>query len=461
MGIETRSELKLTKTLAGAAGLLAIVTLATAPRNVTPSAFVDQGESFFPDFKDPNEATTLEVVDFDADTAAAKPFKVTNDHGRWTIPSHHGYPADGKDRLAKTAAGIITIKKDEYRTDNVADQEALGVIDPLDEKATSLRGRGKRVTVKGENDKVLADLIIGNPVEGREGFHFVRVPDQKRVYAAKIDVDISTKFQDWIEKDLLQVEQSKIDRVVLEDYSIDERTLMVDVRDTVELDKKDGTWTANKMRPNQEVDNTKMNDLLREVDQLGIVGVRPKPEGITERLSGLTISRDDMLSLQSRGYYLTRDGNLMSNEGELRVHTDDGVLYTLRFGEILYGRGDAISAGAESTGNESAGPGENRYLFISAEFDPTVFHAPPKPANMAFEGKDESKMTDEDKANKKLDDAYKEYEKKVKDAKEKADGLATRFAPWYYVISSSSFEKIHLNRSALLKTKEEKAKTTT
>lgn len=459
MATETGSDLKLTKTLAGAAALLAIVTLATAPRNVTPSTFLDQGEPFFPAFKDPNEATTLEVVEFDADTAAARPFKVTNDHGHWTIPSHHNYPADGKDRLAKTAAGIITIKKDEFRSDNVVDQEALGVIDPLDEKATTLRGRGKRVTVKGENGKVLADLIIGNPVEGREGFHFVRVPDQKRIYAAKIDVDISTKFADWIEKDLLQVDQSKIDRVVIEDYSIDERTLMVDVRDTVELDKNDGKWTANKMRPNQEVDTTKMNDLLREVDQLQIVGVRPKPEGITERLSGLTVSREDMLSLQSRGYYLTRDGNLMSNEGELRVHTNDGVLYTLRFGEILYGKGEAISAGGESTGDESSGPGENRYLFISAEFDPSVFVAPPKPANTAFEGKEESKMTEEDKNNKKLADAYKAYEDKVKAAKEKADGLAKRFTPWYYVISASSFDKIHVNRGALLKTKEAEAST--
>ncbi len=141
------------------------------------------------------------------------------------------------------------------------------------------------------------------------------------------------------------------------------------------------------------------------------------------------------------------------------MHTDEGVLYTLRFGEILYGRGDAISAGSESAGDESAGPGENRYLFISAEFDPSVFQAPPKPANKSFEGKEESKMTDEDKTNKKLDEAYKEYEKKVKDAKEKADALAKRFAPWYYVISASSFEKIHLNRGALLKTKDAKAAT--
>jgi hypothetical protein len=452
--METKSDLKLTKTLAGAALLLAVVAVATAPRNVTPSAFSDLGESFFPDFSDPNVATSLEVVEFDEDTAAARPFKVVNENGRWTIPSHHGYPADGKDRLAQTAAGVISIRKDDFRSDNVADHETLGVLDPLDESATTLKGRGKRVTIKGENDSVLADLIIGKKLEEREGFHFVRVPSQKRVYAAKIDVEISTKFEDWIEKDLLQVERNDVEGVVLQDYSIDERTLMVDMRDTVLLRKKDGTWSADKMRANEEVDTTKMNDLLREVDELKIVGVRPKPEGITDRLSALTISREDVFSLQNRGYYLTREGDIMSNEGELQVETSEGVVYTLRFGEILFGRGEAITAGAESTGDEGSGPGENRYLFISAEFDAAALPAPPKAPSTSFESKEESEWTDEDRKNKELADAYKAWEEKMQKGREKADSLAKRFAPWYYVISASSFDKIHLNRGDLVKKKE-------
>jgi hypothetical protein len=65
---------------------------------------------------------------------------VTFENGRWTIPSHHGYPADGKDRLAKTAAGLIGLTKDDFRTDNVADHEACGVIDPLDNTVQTLKG---------------------------------------------------------------------------------------------------------------------------------------------------------------------------------------------------------------------------------------------------------------------------------------------------------------------------------
>ena len=68
-----------------------------------------------------------------------------------TIPSHDDYPADGKERLAQTAAGVIDIKKDEFRSDNISDHEKFGVIDPLSQSA-GLTGRGQRVTIRGNND---------------------------------------------------------------------------------------------------------------------------------------------------------------------------------------------------------------------------------------------------------------------------------------------------------------------
>ena len=163
------------------------------------------------------------MVAFDEATASARPFRVTNQDGIWTIPSHNDYPADGADRLARTAAGVIGITRDDFRSDNVADHEALGVLDPLDEAATGLTGRGTRVTLRGDNDVALADFIIGHELEDRPGFRFVRLPDQKRVYAARMEIDLSTSFADWIEKDLLLVERTDIDQVVLYDYSIDER----------------------------------------------------------------------------------------------------------------------------------------------------------------------------------------------------------------------------------------------
>ena len=102
--------------------------------------FDDQGQTFYPEFTDPQAAASLEVIDFDADAGTAKPFKVELKDGVWSIPSHHNYPADGKDRLAKTAAGVIELRKDTIQSDRPQDHEALGVIDPLDDSTPTLKG---------------------------------------------------------------------------------------------------------------------------------------------------------------------------------------------------------------------------------------------------------------------------------------------------------------------------------
>jgi hypothetical protein len=448
------NEMRKTLMFAGAAVLLLLAAVVTTPKHVTPGAFFDQGEPFFPDFTDPNAARTLEVIDFDEDTGEAIPFKVTYQDGRWIIPSHDNYPADAKDRLAQTAAGVIGITKDDFRTDNPADYEQCGVIDPLDETSPSLKGRGKRVTIKGENDVVLADLIIGKSFEGRDNFRLVRVPGQKRVYGARINIDISTKFSDWIESDLMKIEKDEINHVVLKDYSIDERTGKLDVRGEVTLDRDGDKWTAGGMKKDEEVNSSTMFNFLRAVDELSIEGVRPKPAGLSANLSkledGSTISRNDVLSLQSKGFYFTRDGRLVSNEGEVQVRTTDGVTYTLRFGEVLYGS-DAGGGGKDA--NNGKGLPERRYLMITTSFSPGLFPQPALPSDTTFAGKPDSLWTEQDYRMKGLKTAHDAWQKKIDEGTKRSEELNARFGGWYYVISADSFDKVHLSRSDVIKKK--------
>jgi hypothetical protein len=453
------SETRKTLLFGAAAIVLVLITVLSAPKQVTPDAFSDLGESFFPEFTDPNAATTLEVIEFDEQTGEAKPFKVTFSDGRWTIPSHYSYPADGQDRLARTAAGLIGITKDDFRTDNVADHAACGVIDPLDETVVELAGRGKRVTVKSDNGLVLADLIVGRSYEDREGFHLVRVPGQKRVYGSLMDLDISTKFADWIEADLLKVEKDKISRIVLKDYSIDERTGRLNQRDELAIWKEmDDSWSAAGIGEDKEVDKYKMGNLTRALDELTIVGVRPKPAGLTASLTqsaeGISINTSDMLSLQSKGYYFAKDGRLLSNEGELQATTSGGVVYTLRFGEVVYGTGEAVSAGTGDAGG-ATGPGENRYLFITTSFNPDMFPEPDKPAHTDFLEKPDSLWTPDDYQMKSLQVAHDSWESDLEAGRQLSEELNARFANWYYVISAESFDKVHLTRADVLKDKPE------
>ncbi len=437
----------------GVAVVLLLLAFITSPKKLTSEAFMDQGEPFFPDFVDPNEATTLEVIGYDETTASAAPFKVTFDGGRWTIPSHHDYPADGKDRLARTAAGVIGIRKDDFRSSNVSDHEALGVVDPLDE-AAGLTGRGQRVTIKGSGDQVLADFIIGNEVGRRDKFRFVRVPDQNRVYAARVDIDLCTRFEDWIETNLLDVQKYRVKKVLIKDYSINERTRSVDRRDELTLTKKDDTWKAKKMPSGRVIDSTKMQEMLTALEELKIVGVRPKPAGLSASLTETSetqkVAQSDLFSLQSKGYFFSRDGQLLSNEGEMQAFTKDGVKYTLRFGEVAYGTGEALTAGADST-QDVSGPAENRYLFVTAEFDPSMLgKKPTPPADKSYEKKPDSTWTDEDRSNRLKQDAYAKWERDMESGKTMAAELNARFAKWYYVISAESYEKLRVTRNEMV-----------
>jgi hypothetical protein len=411
------NENKKTIGFVAAAVVLVVLAFIFSPKKITPDAFLDQGEAFFPNFTDPNQATSMEVVTFDKETGSAHPFKVSFEEGRWVIPSHYDYPADAKDRLAQTAAGVIDIKRDDFRTDNVADYEQCGVVDPLDESVTTLSGRGKRVTLKGPNDVVLADFIIGNKVAGREGFRFVRLPDQKRVYAVRMNIDVSTDFGDWIDPDLLKLNKDDIDKIVLKDYSINERTMSVDLRDNLELTLNDKVWKANNMKKNEMVDTLMMKGLLAELDNLNIVDIRPKPEALAQSLAHpaekVNLTMPDQMSLQNKGFFFTRQGQLYSNEGELQVYTKEGVVYFLRFGEVVSGSGMGL---ASTSGGGKSGPTENRYLFITADFN------------------SKNAASDKDKEN----------------GQNIANEANARFANWFYVIPSSSFEKLHLSRHDLV-----------
>src|SRR5689334_1712564 len=81
-------------------------------RTARSLTFNDQGQPFFPAFKDPFSCTDLQVVDYEPSTATATEFQVKFEKGKWVIPSHYNYPADAKDRLAKTASGVMDLTKD-------------------------------------------------------------------------------------------------------------------------------------------------------------------------------------------------------------------------------------------------------------------------------------------------------------------------------------------------------------
>jgi hypothetical protein len=242
-------------------------------------------------------------------------------------------------------------------------------------------------------------MVLGKPVPEHPGYRYVRLPGQKRVYGVRTGADPSARFQDWVEENLLRLDGDKMRRVVLNSYSIDEAYGRVINSERITLTKgSDDKWTSSGGR---RVSDAVIDAAVEALTGIRAVAARPKPPSLAERMrrgEGLEMTFDAIVALRQRGFFVTGQGSVLANEGELQVETTDGLTYTLRFGEIFTGR-TAAPAEGEETSTET--PEQDRYLWVS----------------VAARG-DEGAAT--------------------------ARTLTRKFADWFYVISGDDFRKLTL-----------------
>lgn len=482
------------KTLAFVAAALLLGGVAAArltTKAPTEAIFAEQGGPFFPEFQDPLAVASMRVIDYDPSTAGASAFQVKQDkQGRWTIPSHYNYPADAKERLKNTAVGFIGLSKDAIRSQRREDHKALGVRDPLEGNVASTEGLGKRVTLYDKDEKVLADYIIGKEVPGHPEQRYVRDPTKNVTYAVNFQkedkVDLSTRFSDWIETNLLKIDPSHIRRIVFDRHKYDpEQNAFEERGEIVTVERKDaaGPWTMTPEPPDgDEVDAEKLSKLTSALADLKIAGVRPKPESLSAELKlkgEIAATQAAAMALGSKGFHMMRNGDLLSNQGDVRVITDQGVVYVLRFGEVTFAKGEDLTAGKA----EDASPGkaaekgkadekksgdiESRFLMVTVEFDPSFIPegppAPPEPAAkelpkevfMPEPGTPErAELDKQEQARSEKEKAARE--KKVEDGRKLARELSDRFAAWYYVVPGDNFRDIVLDRADLVRKKSDK-----
>jgi hypothetical protein len=384
---------------------LAVAASVSAPENRTASVFNDEGEPFYPQFQSPQAVKAIEVVDYDESTATTRPLKVEFRNSRWVITSNHDYPIDVGDRLVKTAGALIDLHKDRVRSDLVQDHAKYGVIDPLDQKVNALQGRGKRVTLRDARNNVLADFILGKPVEGKPGWRYLRVPGGKRTYAVKTDADPSARFADWVNAGLLRMPSGNIRRVMIASYSVNTETGTLDQAERVVLTQDKGQWSS----PDGSVKTDVARTLSGALDGLRIVDARPKPSEMAHDLrSGqMQLSMQTALALRQFGFLLTQSGRILASDGEMTVEMANGVAYQIRFGDVATTSSDAAKAA-----------GADRYLFVTATWD---------------------------------SDRAAQYGDKTDAGERVARDLNARFADWFYTIGNADFQKLRLSRSQVLK----------
>ncbi len=359
------------------------------------------GDKLFPTFTDATAAAGLEVVRYEPKDDEILSLRIVNDAGVWSIASHKDYPADAKDaeeRIRNMAINMMDLEVLGVATDVIGDHEDFGVVEPDREKIQQgQKGVGQLVSLLDASGKNVAQLIIGSEVQGFDGQRFVRRPGQGRVYVVKLDAEkLSSRFEDWIDNDLLQLNRNDFAQVRLKDYSFGEEFRLGpnglvpnwDQRLEVALDwdAEEFKWKMNelledrggRLEPSALMDDEELNtqklDALRDgLDELKIVDVISKPKGLTADLEAnpeLLADEETMRSLITRGFFPVQIGGsraeLLSSDGEVRVTTKDAVEYVLRFGRV---------AGVEEREDET---NLKRYLLVSARVNDSVL-TPPEP----------------------------------------------------------------------------------
>ena len=277
-------------------------------------------------------------------------------------------------------------------SDSDGDHALYGVQEPSQDKsAVGDQGVGTLVNIKDEAGTNLVNVIIGKPVKGQEGQRYIRRVNQSRVYVAAIDpTKLPAKFEDWIEKDLLNVNAWDISKLQLKDYTFQvAQTLQGPVTDfeqrlEITLTDDNGTWKLDQlleardgqMQPTQllegeELNTDRINALKDALDSLEIVDVQRKPQGLGEDLradKGFFSDQAGVDSLVERGFYpvqISGDAiELLSTDGEVLATTKEGVEYVLRFGRV---------AGVDTESEEGK---LKRFLLVSARVDQSQFPEP-------------------------------------------------------------------------------------
>ena len=366
----------------------------------------------FPALTDVEKAASLEIIRYDDELATLYPFKVIKSGGVWVLPSHENYAADAKDQLAAAATELVDLKKLDVVTSRATDHEVYGVIEPDQEKIKpGMTGIGQLIEIRDAAGSKLARLIIGKEDKqsgvggGSRRLRFVRKAGQDPVYRVELDTSkFTTRFGDWIEKDLLKLTPWDIRSVELDNYSLSavesggrlEVRQQRDEKISLAYDDKESSWVLSSfetfpaeessdpvsvaLQEDEEVDSTKLNDLRNALGDLQIIDVARKPAGLSSDLKAAESFVNDVeavSSLQQRGFLPLPSGLILSTEGETVIGMKDGVEYVLRFGAgtTVTDPGKADSGEGDDATAESVGTAA-RYLLVMAQFNEDLLEQP-------------------------------------------------------------------------------------
>jgi hypothetical protein len=379
------------KTILFIVAAAACVALAfyTAPEERDPSAEGSKmGQALFESF-DPRAATGIEIVEIDEDNMVSKSIEVSQTEAGWLIkrPGKVDYPANADNQVKNVSSLLFDLRILDQAAEGAGEHANFGVLDPS-EANPSDAGIGKMIALKNNTGANLAQLIIGNEVEGLSNTRFVRKPEENAVYRVELQNvnDVTTKFVDWVEKDFLDIDKWNIKQVTFDNYEIKDGKIAPSAKQILDYDNSEWNLLGSNISENEELDKEKLDEMKDAFDDLEIIDVERKPEILISSLrkGSEFVDANNIQELQSsansliqKGFRpvneLDKDGKplsypngkpklkVVSQKGEVLVGMKDGVEYVLRFGETYRGPED-----------DENSTGDSRYIYAYARVNESL-----------------------------------------------------------------------------------------
>lgn len=409
------------------------------------------GEWLFQEFP-ASQVRTIEISRFNNDRQALERIQLQRKGERWVIPATADFNANNAIQIARAIKSVQDRKVLQKISDNEQDHLKNGVIDPEQFQNTDVRsGLGRKITLKDRNGQVIADLIVGFPLENSEqqSLYCVRIPGEPQVYSVQFDFEaLSPRFQDWVDANLLglrspqnadgqlpsivELDAYRIDPAKLDDAAAKSRLYRAELGEIdgglgvrrLEIPSGD-EWQG--LSPTEAQIRTLLESTPRQLGAWTFSEVRLKPKPLADFLknSGLVADPTLFKSMAEFGFRQTAAaGSLAQFEGaggQLSINLETGVKVTAYIGKI--------------SGSIQASTKLNRYLFLVAEVKRSAIPEPTAPT--APEG---GEVTEEQQRT--YQRALEEWKGKMKKAEELAAEYNRQFAPWYYGLAEEAYLKL-------------------
>lgn len=433
-----------------AAAVLAVVAALFYPwpEPVETSAQVNQ--KLFPDL-DVKQVRNMAIASFDRENRRFNTIQLKRVRDAWFVPSAGDYPAGNVSRIAAVfdTLGESTIL--EVKSSDESTHQLYGVIDSdvLSDVANQ-SGIGTKISLTDNNNRPLAELIVGESVSSNKDQRFVRVAGQPNVYVIDLPASLlSTQLSDWVDHNLLDLKLSatgpgldiarlEIDNYVVEGETFDnQKPKKYNFRAIV--DPKNSAAPLTLSKPGEDgklgdpvsdrgLNSAGLNALASHLAQIQFSAAGKTPPAAAKALLAGIDSQSDLSSLANFGFRVSSDSpsKLDAKNGQLRVFTTEGVTWTLSFGSVV-GSADAAQSRV------------NYYLLITATVDELAFPMPPEPV-------------DKENAEQKTDyeRALKRREANLASARERAKQYNDRQAIWLFLISEEALLALRPDETALV-----------